>query len=252
MPTTIELPPKTAAPRERSRRRRALLIGLGVLGALAVAMGSLTIANQVMEQHDRRSFTATEVRALVVEVDSGNVTLVPATGDEGQVDVDTTMEWASSRPSSDHVTDDGVLTITADCPAVGFGNCGVDHRIGVPAGIDVDVTLSSGNVTVKGLDLADIDISTDSGDISATDVSVSEFSGTTSSGHVTATFVDAPEQVTADSSSGNINVTVPDDGYDVEADTASGDVRVDVNDDPDATRQISANTSSGDVTIERR
>lgn len=252
MPTTIELPPETAAPAQRSRRRRPLLVGLGVLGALAVAMGSLTIANQVMEQHDRSSFTATEVRALVVEVDSGNVTLVPTTGEERQVDVDSTMEWAWSQPSTDHVTADGVLTITADCPAVGVGNCSVDHRIGVPAGIDVDVTVSSGNVTVTGLDLPDVDISTDSGDISATDVSVPKFRGTTSSGHVTATFVDAPDEVTAESSSGNVNVTVPDEAYDVEADTSSGDVRVDVNDDPDAARNILANTSSGNVTIDRR
>ncbi len=252
MPTTIELPPETTPPTERHRRRRALLLCLGVLGALIVAMGSLTITNQVMEQHDRNSFTATQVRALVVEVDSGNVTLVPTTGDEGQVDVDSTMEWTWSQPSTDHVTQDGVLTVTADCPAVGLGSCSVDHHIGVPAGIDVAVTISSGNVTVTGLDLADVDIDTDSGDISATDVSVPEFRGSTSSGDVTATFVDAPEQVTAKSSSGNVHLTVPDDAYDVEADTSSGQVRVNVNDDPDATRRISADTSSGNVTIDRR
>ena len=252
MPTTIELPPETALPPKRSRRRRTLQVSLGVLGALAVATGSLAIANQVMKQHDRSSFTVDEVRALVVEVDSGHVTLVPTTGAEGQVDVDSTMEWAWSRPDTGHVTEDGVLTITADCPAVGLGTCSVDHRIGVPAGIDVDVTVSSGNITVAGLDLSVVDLSTDSGDISATDMSVPEFHGRTSSGNVMATFIDAPDQVTAESSSGNVNVTVPDEPYDVEADTSSGDVRVDVNDDPDASRHISANTSSGNVTIDRR
>ena len=165
MPTTIELPPETAPPTRRSRHRSAVLAALGVLGTLAVAMGSLTIANQAMEQHERGSFTASEVRGLVVEVDSGNVTLVPTADDGGQVDVDSTMEWAWSRPSTDHVTEDGVLTITADCPAVGLGSCSVDHRIAVPAGIDVDVDLSSGNVTATGLDLAVVDVSTDSGDI---------------------------------------------------------------------------------------
>ena len=252
MPTTIELPPETSAPITRSRRRKALLVGVGVLGALGIAMGSLTIANQVMQQHDRSSFTATDVRALVVEVDSGNVTLVPTTGDTGQVDVDSTLEWTWGEPSTHHETVDGVLTITGDCPAVGLGNCSVDHRIAVPAGIDVDVTVRSGNITVAGLDLAVVDIRTDSGNISATDMSAPEFHGRTSSGNVTATFIDAPSIVTAESSSGNVNVTVPDEAYDVEADTSSGDVRVDVNDDPDASRQISANTSSGNVTIDRR
>lgn len=252
MPTTIELPQETAPPNERSRRRRALQIGLGVLGTLSVALGTVTIANHVMQQHDRGGFSATEVRALVVEVDSGNVTLVPTAGDDGRVHVESTMEWAWSRPSTDHVIEDGVLTITADCAAVGLGNCSVDHRIGIPDGIDVDVTVSSGDVTVTGLDLTDVDISTDSGDIGATDVSVPEFRGSTSSGDVTATFVDAPDQVTAASSSGNVDVTVPDEAYDVEADTSSGHVRVDVNDDPDAPRHISADTSSGNVTIARR
>ena len=252
MPTTIELPPAEVAPTHRSRRRTVLRVSLAVLGSLAVAIGALTVANQAMERHDRGSFTATDVRAIVVEVDAGNVSLVPTTGNADQVDVSTTLEWAWSRPSTDHVTNDGVLTISADCPAVGLGSCSVDHRITVPAGIDVDVTLSSGNVTIAGLDLSDVDIKTDSGDITATDVNVPEFRGTTSSGHVTASFVDAPEHVSAESSSGNINVTVPDAAYDVEADTSSGHVRVDVNDDPDASRSISAHTSSGNVAIGRR
>jgi len=252
MPTTIELPSETSAPAARSKRRRALLLSLGVLGALGLAMGSLTIASQVMQQHDRSSFTSSDVRALVVEVDSGNVTLVPTTGDSDQVDVDTTLEWTWGQPSTEHKTEDGVLTITGDCPAVGFGNCNADQRIAVPAGIDVDVTVGSGDITVTGLELADVDISTDSGNISATDVNASEFRGTTSSGDVAATFVDAPARVAVESSSGNVNVTVPDLAYDVEADTSSGDVRVEINDDPDATRQISAHTSSGNVSIDRR
>jgi hypothetical protein len=62
----------------------------------------------------------------------------------------------------------------------------------------------------------------------------------------------APQRVIARSSAGGVELTVPDASYDVDADTSSGQVRIEVTDDPDARRSISAHTSSGDVVVHRQ
>ena len=59
MPTTIELPPETAARSATRRRGRiALLAVAAATGALALVIGALTVANHAMTERDKRAFTA--------------------------------------------------------------------------------------------------------------------------------------------------------------------------------------------------
>jgi DUF4097 and DUF4098 domain-containing protein YvlB len=146
----------------------------------------------------------------------------------------------------------GVLTLSGNCPHFGVGTCRVNYRVTVPTGVDVRVSISSGDITATDLDLARLDMLTDSGDIAAQDIDTRRLHAETSSGDVELSLSRSPEQVTAETSSGNVILTVPDGAYDVAADTSAGQVRISVGDDPNAARQLSAHSSSGDVTIDHR
>ena len=251
MPTTIQLPTPTPVQHCRRRAHRTTAVAIGALGVLALAGGGLAIADSALSQHDESSFTAAGIRELVVDLDAGDVTLVPGAS-EGRVAVDTSREWAWSKPAFRHSVEEGVLTLSGDCPNLGFGTCRVDQRVTVPAGVDVRVSISSGDIQATGLKLAQLDVLTDSGDISARDVDARRVRAETSSGDVEASLAETPERVNAETSSGNVTLTVPNGAYNVDAETSAGQVRVNVDDNPTATRRLSAHSSSGDVTIDHR
>jgi hypothetical protein len=250
MPTNTQTPPQDTATAPKRRRRLAGVM-LAAAGLLLLAG---TVTGHAMAKNDETGFTSESVRAVVVDQDAGDVTLVP--GDSpGQVHVTTSRTWGWQRPTSEHTVEDGTLTIAADCPAfLNLGPCDVDQRITVPAGITVEIALSAGSITAAAdVDVATLDVRTSAGTIVGDDVKVPDFSAVTNSGDVRASFAGpAPERVTARSSSGDVELTVPETVYRVDADTSSGDVRVGLTNDPQAARRISAHTSSGDVTVEHR
>jgi DUF4097 and DUF4098 domain-containing protein YvlB len=252
MPTTIEIPTETTARSAPRRRGRTALLTTGAAtGALALVIGALTVANHAMTERDNHEFTADNVRELVIDQDAGDVTLV-AGSVAGEVRVETSRRWAWNKPGTGHTMVDGVLTLTGDCPAFGFGSCDVDQRVTVPAGTRVLVDVDAGSVHAANLDVAAFDVETDSGNIHAAGITVPTFRAGTSSGSVEASFTAPPKTVTAHTSSGHITLAVPDAVYNVDAGTSSGEVRIEVPQDPDSTRGISAHTSSGDVTVTRR
>ena len=122
MPTTIELPSNTS-PRtaRRCRGRTALLASGAAVGALALSVGALTVANHAMTKHDRDSFTASGIREIVIDQDAGDVDLV-ASATAGEVTVETSSRWAWSKPRSAHTIQDGVLTLTGDCANFAVGS----------------------------------------------------------------------------------------------------------------------------------
>jgi DUF4097 and DUF4098 domain-containing protein YvlB len=141
-----------------------------------------------------------------------------------------------------------VPSVTGDFGAAA-GASVVDHRVTVPARVDVRVSISSGDISATGLDLARLDVVTDSGDISVRDIDARRVHAETSSGDVAASLSRSPERVSAKTSSGNVTLTVPDGPYNVDADTSAGQVRINLDDNPSAARRLSAHSSSGDVTV---
>jgi hypothetical protein len=251
MPTTIQLPAPAPVQHPRRQAQRAVAVAVGAAGLLALAGGGLAVANNAMSQHDQRSFTAIGIRDIRINVDAGDLTLLHGPAG-GKVAVDTSSDWAWSQPDARHTVQKGVLTLSGTCPHFGVGTCRVNHRVTVPAGVDVRVSISSGDISATGLDLARLDVVTDSGNISVRDIDARRVHAETSSGDVAASLTRSPEQVSAKTSSGNVTLTVPDGPYNVDAGTSAGQVRINVDDNPSAARRLAAHSSSGDVTVSHR
>jgi DUF971 family protein len=251
MPTTIQLPPAAPVQHHRLQARRVVAVAAGAASVLILAGGGFAVANHAMTQHDRTSFTATGIRGLVVDVDAGDLTLVSGPAG-GRVVVDTSRDWAWSQPDASHTVNNGVLTLSGDCPNLGVGTCRVNQRVTVPAGVDVRVSISSGDISATGLNLAGLDVRTDSGDITARNINARRVRAESNSGNVAASLSGSPDQVIAETSSGNVTLTVPDGAYNVDADTSAGQVHINVEDDPTAEHRLSAHSSAGDVTIDHR
>jgi hypothetical protein len=251
MPTTIQLPPTAPVQPRHLGARRAIAFAAGAAGVLTLAGGGLAFANHAMTQHDQSSFTATGINELVVDLDAGGLTLVSGRAG-GQVVVDTSRDWAWSEPDVSHTENNGVLTLSGNCPNLGVGTCRVNQRVTVPAGVDVRASISSGDISATGMNLAELDVLTDSGNISARDINARRVHAESSSGNVEASLSRTPDQVTAETSSGNVTLTVPDGTYDIDAGTSAGQVHVTVDDDPTAIRRLSAHSSAGDVAIGHR
>jgi DUF4097 and DUF4098 domain-containing protein YvlB len=251
MPTTIQLPTaggSTAPARRRHTTRFAVAAG----AVLVFGVSALVIGNQAMINKDQTQFTTDGVRELVINHDAGDVTLV-AGSTAGQVRVTTSRNWSWQRPLSTHTAKEGVLTLIAGSARfLQLGTSDVDQEVTVPPGVTVRVDVSAGNIRATGLHAPHFEVKTESGSIDAIDLDVAAFSATTSSGSIQASLSGATERVNARTSAGNVELTVPDAAYNVDADTSSGTVRIQVTDEPDATRLISAHTSSGDVTIRHR
>lgn len=229
-PASIQQPPsQPPVPSSPGRHlvRSAVLVASG---AMLLLVGGLSAASLASQRQETESFTAAGVREIVVEVESGHVTLLPGTGPD--VEVTTTRHWSFTDASAEHRIEDGVLTVTAECPWFGFG-CRVSEELTVPAGVAVRVQTAAGS-------------------IDALDVDVASFQAETAAGNVDASFTTAPSDISIATSAGNVHVLVPADTYQVDADASAGNVDVGVSQSAGAQRSIRVETSAGNIDIDAR
>jgi hypothetical protein len=271
---------------KQTDRRIGLWIG-GTLAVLLVLWTGLQVAGWAIGTVSRNEHhvLAGPVHALRVQVDSGDLTVLPAT--DGRVTVDSRAKGTLWLPHAKVRMDGDTVRVGGDCPAISIGRCQLSFVVHVPAGVPVTAHTSSGDVRASGLS-APADLSASSGDVEADelsggarlstssgDVVARGVSGTlhmetssgdlegaalkapsvsadVSSGDIDLDFAVAPVRVDAVSSSGDVNVLVPrvaGTAYRVDVDTSSGDNTVGVATDPASARTLRAVTSSGDVRV---
>lgn len=134
------------------------------------------------------------------------------------------------------------------------------------AGIDADLTLQAGSLTVNGqfgeLDLevnagsltvdgsaAELDTQLNAGraDIQLRGVRTAEY--TVNAGRVTSVLQTAPDEVTIGVSAGRLDLTLPNTGYALQQDVTAGSLNSDLPRDDTSVRRIRANVSAGSVTL---
>lgn len=220
-PRTVQIPSEPTPHRTRNAR---LVVGAGLalIGASYLALGHVGVSQETT------AASVAGVREIVVDIDSGPVTLIGGHGSD--VGIRTTLHRSlTGAPVAGHRLDEGVLTISADCPSFSM-NCNVEERITVPPGIPVRVSTSAGSVEGSELDVPTLDLDT-------------------SAGSVTASLVHPPQDVRITTSAGSVELRVPDVGYRVEANTSAGSAQIDVVQDPTAPRTLHLNTSAGNVSV---
>src|SRR4051812_48678480 len=139
-----------------------MIVGVATLSMVGLCSAAWGIGKAVSGKRTETHAVVAHVRSVVLDVDRGDVTLVPG----AQVSVRETRRWDFKSPHVTRSVRDGVLTVKARCRgAWPLSACATDLRVALPAGVAVKVTTNVGDVTARGLATADTRVRTNDGDV---------------------------------------------------------------------------------------
>jgi hypothetical protein len=208
-----------------------MIAGVATLALVGLCSAAWGIGKAVSGKRTETHAVVAHVHSVVVDVDRGDVTLVPG----GQVSVRATRRWDFRSPHVTRSVRDGVLTVKARCGgAWPLSSCSTNLRVAIPAGVAVKATTNVGDVTGRGLETGNAFVRTNVGDV-----------------HMG---LDAtPAHLAVETNVGDVSLDVPRGRYAVHTVSHIGDDRVDglVQDDT-AAASIRAITDVGDVALSGR
>jgi Putative adhesin len=251
--------------------RRALFV---IAALFAVAMVAFTAVNllDVASRHTKTERASYEgVRSLVID-DAGDVRLVGAPAGEPVQVVARVTEGLSSPGRSAERSAGGELRLSSSCSGLLDSWCSIDYEIRVPEGTVVraqasagdivaermttnrplELDSSAGDVTAIAVTAPAIALSSSAGDVEASDVSSRRVLAESSAGDVAVSLRTPPDRLLAESSAGDVDVLVPDVVYNLSASSSGGDVDARVASDEESERELTAQSSAGDVTVAAR
>ena len=186
----------------------------GIAISVALILGGVYWALTGLTEGSKSSQGSYRVEgdSLLIKNSSAEIEVRSGDGPELKVDRQFERNVFGSDPEEKYDANDHRLELdSGGCGFLSF-NCKTSYVLTVPRDVELTVESSSGDVTLSGL-TAGVNVKTSSGDVS-------------------------------------IGVPAGDEAYKVDTKTSSGDESSDVKSDPAATREITARTSSGDVSIE--
>jgi DUF4097 and DUF4098 domain-containing protein YvlB len=253
---------------------RILLPVLLVAGLAALTGCTLNLDRNTLVDGITAKTTVTEVH--LGDTGSGDVSVVVKPS-ATETDVKRTVHYGGSAPAQTARVEGSTLVLEMRCG----NNCSVSYDVTLPApakvtganssgdlvltGVSaVDVSTSSGNVTVGDVD-GPVTASATSGDVDITNVTgpaqlrttsgnitARGLSGSTDaqaiSGDITVDFTSTVD-LRAKTTSGNIDVRVPGGPYHVTTKVTSGDVTVNIPTDPAAEHSLNLEATSGDINV---
>lgn len=261
---------KPASPGLSTASKLILFVGVPLLILILIAVTAflatrLLRGSPVNEQFDLEAGSRVEVT-----VPNASMTFGPSDDDQVHVTV-TGSYFGQAAPRLSVVTAGDVTTVRGECREFWFNRCSLRVTVAMPESLPLRVDGRNGRLSAAdltgpvqlettngGIDArsmrGDLDLRTTNGGIVVEAARSSDVEAATTNGNVDLTFTSAPETVDARSTNGPITVRVPDDDefYFVTADTTNGEVDTDtVPSDRRADRTITAETTNGNVTIER-
>ncbi len=240
-----------------------------VLGIVTVLYGAVLLLDLLARSERTTTRPLGTVRALVVDVGSGEV-LVRATDGPARLVAEEVDGLLGGPGLTVARRADGAVAVRSDCPWLSPASCGVTASVEVPRGAAVTVRIGSGDVRVRGVGggvsartgSGDVELErvaggravvrTGSGSVRASGLAVRRASADTGSGDVDLGFAAPPASVLAETGSGDVTLAVPDVPFRIDASTGSGDQDLDVRQDPRAARRLVLRTGSGDVAVRPR
>ena len=233
--------------------------GYAALRAVGLALGSVLVVGSAISTTPSmlRQDTLTQhalpgdLTSLSIKAPRGDVQ-VSEVGEAGkgiEPQAWVATSWTLAEPEVELVDlGEGSWSLSARCIGNNFGSCSADLEVQVPAGAQVEVVGTFGDVDVR-TDGA-VDVRTTGGDI-LVDGRPSSVAATTTFGDVSVTVADeAPSAVSVRTTTGDVQVTVPRSGtYEVLAQTAQGERQVSVPTQDGAPHTVTVQTTLGDVTV---
>jgi DUF4097 and DUF4098 domain-containing protein YvlB len=253
----------------RPVRGRALWVIFGSLLLVGgLWWGTFNVVELIAHEERTERFTvdAASLDRLVVENDTGSVTIVGTDTDEISVEAEVSDGLRHTGFRREVVF--STLELHGSCPVFGSMWCRVTYRIEVPRDLTIDIDSDDGRVGVSDVD-GDLTIQSDNGAIelsgSTGTISVDSDNGRISgsnlrspvtdarsnNGRIELSYSEPPDMVTANGDNGSIEVVVPeiDGGYDVTADSSNGGVDPFIHDNPESPHQIRLSTDNGSITV---
>ncbi len=244
-------------------RRRALIIGVPFVVALIAYVGVYYVALAGQDSFAVHKSVAPVEGAITVSV-NGDISVTPSA--DRRAHLTGVVSYSLFRPTLRwSVTPAQTVLDGPNCYWV--GNCSATLALAVPPAQPLNLSTSSGNLTVSDLS-GDLKLNNDSGDIVVTrsssalvlndssgDVSGTQLSGTTArvdndSGDVDLSFVRAPDDVRVSDSSGDVTVSVPANvSYAVSAITSSGTPDIGVPTSSSSHHRITIRADSGNIYV---
>ena len=220
------------------------------------------------ERTERFNVPAASLDRLLVENDTGSVTIVGTDSDEISVEAEVSDGLRHTGFRREVVG--STLELHGSCPVIGSMWCRVTYRIEVPRDLTIEVDADDGRVGVSNVD-GDLRIESDNGSIELSDISgritvdsdngrisgrnliSSVTNAGSSNGSIELSYSEPPDTVTASGDNGSVEVVVPDIdiGYDVTADTSNGGEDILVTNNPDSPHKITLETDNGSITVRR-
>lgn len=248
-------------------RRREPTVVLVAIAFVLVAIGSFLAFRTAPDRADtsEEQVLTGVVRRVVIDVDTGSVS-VSGSVRSGAV-IARSIRQVLRKPETSAILENGVLMIRSRCgmPALG---CNVDHEIEVPATASLDVTTSSGEVTVRNFAASarltstsgsisverlageSLEIETVAGSIKADALAMERLVGRSESGSIDVSFKSIPSTLDVASSAGALDVAVPSASYKLALSSSSAKVTVTgIEDDQNSPRSITARSQSGRVRL---
>lgn len=226
-------PPRTG----RGPASRVLLVIGVVVGAAAVLWAAIFFVDLAMSRTTTQHASYGAVGTVELVAD-GDVTVGVA---EGDVEVDRIAHSGLTAPAYGVEESATGLVVTHECDRrlwVASSRCAGDLGVTLPAGTEVVVRTTNGDVVADGV-AGDLDVWSSNGDVEVTSVT-GALKADTSNGDVVVDGAAADAEVR--SSNGQIEVT--DVGGDLDATTSNGQIEV-----AGVVGDVRAESSNGDVTV---
>lgn len=185
-------------------------------------------------------------RALVVDVDAGDVRIVGGEGTE--VSVERVVRGATDQVEVSAEVVDGALELRGVCPVL--LPCGVDLVVRVPAGLTVDVRSGSGKIELFELE-GEARVELGDGSVSALGLGAGPLRVQVGWGDVTAAFSAEPAAVRVGAGGGDVSLLLPAGGYALDVDGLAGEQVAGVAVDPAGPR-VHVRATSGRVFVGRQ
>jgi hypothetical protein len=253
----------------RPVRGRVLWVIFGSLLLLGgLWWGTFNVVELIAHEERTERFTvpAATVDRLLVENDTGSVTIVGTDTDEISVEAEVSDGLRHTGFRREMVG--STLELHGSCPVLGSMWCRVTYRIEVPLDLTIEVDADDGRVGASNLDgdlrinsdngsieLSDISgtitVDSDNGRITGRDLTSSVTNADTNNGRIELSYSEAPDTVTASGDNGSIEILVPeiDSGYHITADSSNGGDDILVNNNPESPHTITLETDNGSITV---
>ena len=177
-----------------------------IKNSLLVGMVTLFLAGCTMEEVSTDTYTSTftSTKSISVENTTGNLNITK--WDNNYIEVKATKKAVFKDDASDvtvSITDEETYSIKTVYPDYCNG-VSVDYEIKIPASINIKATITTGNITINGGELAS-GIETTTGDIKVLNT---KYTGNVkcTTGNISAEIWDLTNDCTIQSTTGNIDV----------------------------------------------